>query len=217
MWRQMALAVENLKFFARIFPLALLAGGGYGAFEATLKLKESKDKDNISAQLFALLNVEYTRDISFWNKVKSGVFVSVVFNTTYSSMRLLHIFTKNNGYSQIAELMITASVIWFVRVFFVLLGEINLNKDCLKDKIRVIIPVVSPAMVSALVGAMGLAIFEIIANTYLGYNLNNSAFATSIKYPLGPFPFALNRFGENLGVNYVKDCLPLSENNPLFL
>lgn len=151
----MSLAIENFKFLAPLFPIALIAGGGLGAERTLDRLDKTVDTH-----------------CSLWNKAKSGIGVSVVSLSIYSSLRLLEIRTKNSGYSKLAALVLLANTIYASAGMIHLYKRINQDLHNFKDRIQPLAHNLAAVMISAAIGAMGLILFETISKTYLGHNLN---------------------------------------------
>ena len=151
----MSLAVENFKFFIQLFPFALISGGGLGLVETVKGLDKKK-----------------TQNPSIWEKAKFGVGVSVVSLSMYSSIQLLGIITKNSRYSELAADMRTTNFQFTILMLPFLYKGIDRNLNNLEERVKVASHNFAAMMISALVGAVGLILFDTIANTYLGNNLN---------------------------------------------
>ncbi len=163
----MSLAVENFKFMFKQLPIAMIFTGGMGAMRTLEKLPTND-----------------TSGSTFWSKARPGVGVSVVYLSVYCSLRLLGIRTKNSDYTAFAYLILYVNAVCSITTIASLYKRISndLDKQDVSFKYKLMDAGTNAAavMVSVLVGAVGYSIFETIAATYLGQNLN-SIFLQSLE------------------------------------
>lgn len=163
----MHLAVENFKFLFKQLPITMIFTGGVGALYTLERLP-----------------IQNIPETSFCSKARSGVGVSVVYLSVYSSLRLLAIRTKNSEYSALAYLILYVNAVYsftnvatlYKRISY----DLNQHYGSFTYKLLDAATNVAAVMVSVLVGSVGFIIFETIAATYLGQNLN-SIFLESLK------------------------------------